>query len=356
MSSSSSEDESMSEQSNELGLDFILSLDNVPSKLPPHLELFKTRVLCNNDAPVHTDTVQYSGAYAILGVDNSVRLDSFCENFKVEVKRLTDSDIEFDMIGIDPAIANAFRRILIAEVPTMAIERVYIANNTSVVQDEVLSHRLGLIPIRADPRLFEYPENAGDDKNEKNTIVFKLHVRCQVGQPRITVKSDKLKWLPNGSELPCEDVKPNAGSKPKTFTSFTCSQDSLPEFSNNSIGLTYSDIILAKLGPGQVVLLEAVEDELAEELKNKCPVNVFDIEDIGKGKRRAKVARPRDCTLCRECIRGGKEWEDRVSLRRVKNHFIFTIESTGALPPEVLFTEAVKILEDKCERVITELS
>lgn len=66
------------------------------------------------------------------------------------------------------------------------------------------------------------------------------------------VKSDKLKWLPNGSELPCEDVKPNAGSKPKTFTSFTCSQDSLPEFSNNSIGLTYSDIILAKLGPGQV--------------------------------------------------------------------------------------------------------
>lgn len=39
----------------------------------------------------------------------------------------------------------------------MAIERVYIANNTSLVQDEVLSHRLGLIPIDADPKLFEYP-------------------------------------------------------------------------------------------------------------------------------------------------------------------------------------------------------
>jgi len=33
-----------------------------------------------------------------------------------------------------------------------------------------------------------------------------------------------------------------------------------------------------------------------------------------------------------------------------------TIESTGAIPPDVLFTEAVKILEDKCDRVITELS
>lgn len=38
----------------------------------------------------------------------------------------------------------------------MAIEKVFIYNNTSIVQDEVLAHRLGLIPIKADPRLFEY--------------------------------------------------------------------------------------------------------------------------------------------------------------------------------------------------------
>lgn len=38
----------------------------------------------------------------------------------------------------------------------MAIEKVFVANNTSLVQDEVLAQRLGLIPIAADPRLFEY--------------------------------------------------------------------------------------------------------------------------------------------------------------------------------------------------------
>lgn len=38
----------------------------------------------------------------------------------------------------------------------MAIENVFIANNTSVIQDEVLAHRLGLVPILVDPRLFEY--------------------------------------------------------------------------------------------------------------------------------------------------------------------------------------------------------
>jgi DNA-directed RNA polymerase I and III subunit RPAC1 len=37
------------------------------------------------------------------------------------------------MIGIDPSIANALRRILISEVPTVAIEHVFIVDNTSLI-------------------------------------------------------------------------------------------------------------------------------------------------------------------------------------------------------------------------------
>ena len=40
-------------------------------------------------------------------------------------------------------------------------------------------------------------------------------------------------------------------------------------------------------------------------------------------------------------------WEERVQMARVKDHFIFTVESTGALPPEKLFQEAVKVLMNK---------
>eukprot|EP00955_Chlamydomonas_euryale_P012362 132909-Chlamydomonas_euryale.AAC.1 len=58
--------------------------------------------------------------------------------------------------GCDPAIANALRRILIAEIPTVAIEHVYVLNNTSIIQDEVLAHRLGLLPLRFDPALLEF--------------------------------------------------------------------------------------------------------------------------------------------------------------------------------------------------------
>jgi DNA-directed RNA polymerase I and III subunit RPAC1 len=65
---------------------------------------------------MQTDTIQYSGAFSSVGVDNSFRLDHFRDKFRVEVIRYSDEDMEFDMIGVDPALANAFRRILIAEV------------------------------------------------------------------------------------------------------------------------------------------------------------------------------------------------------------------------------------------------
>lgn len=77
-----------------------------------------------------------------------------------------------------------------------------------------------------------------------------------------------MKWLPNGSDLIADDTKPNAGSKPKTFTSFSCSQDSLPEFSKKPLGPTNPDIILAKLGPGQVILLHSLSPSSYDDHQN----------------------------------------------------------------------------------------
>jgi len=90
---------------------------------------------------------------------------------------------------------------------------------------------------------------------------------------------------------------------------------------------------------------EDIVGELADELVAKCPMNVFDIEDLADH-RKAVVARPRNCTMCRECIRD-PEWQKKIKLMRVKDHFIFQIESVGMLPPDEIFRESIKILIGK---------
>ena len=122
--------------------------------LPAHVEEQRTRVSIHEDAPRMTATVEAAGAYFASGVDNSFSMERFRRDLRIEVQQLDEEEIVFDVIGIDAAIANAFRRILLSEVPAMAIDKVFILNNTSMTEDEVLAHRLGLIPIRADPRLF----------------------------------------------------------------------------------------------------------------------------------------------------------------------------------------------------------
>jgi DNA-directed RNA polymerase I and III subunit RPAC1 len=61
----------------------------------------------------------------------------------------------------------------------MAIEKCYIKKNSSVLADEILAHRLGLVPIFANPALFSRKEEDADDQ-DTNTIVFNLQAKCTI--------------------------------------------------------------------------------------------------------------------------------------------------------------------------------
>jgi DNA-directed RNA polymerase I and III subunit RPAC1 len=104
-------------------------------------------------------------------------LEQVKENIQIIITAYDDSESEFDVIGIDPSVANALRRILMVEVPTITVEKVYVHDNTSIVADPVLSHRLGLIPIKVDPRVFDF-RGINDPPTDMNTIVFTLEVQC----------------------------------------------------------------------------------------------------------------------------------------------------------------------------------
>ena len=119
-----------------------------------------------------------------VGYDNAWNFAKWSGDFDIKVTRSETDLLEFEMIGVDPAIVNALRRILIAEVPTVAIEHVFVIDNTSEMAEEVLSHRLGLVPLNVDAEQLKArskgeTESGSDKPSEANTVVFKLCVDCK---------------------------------------------------------------------------------------------------------------------------------------------------------------------------------
>lgn len=104
-------------------------------------------------------------------------LKHFAQNVDIDIKKLTSEEIVFDLSGAEPPLANALRRIMIAEIPMMAIEKVTMWQNTSVIPDENLAHRMGLIPIKADARLFEM-HKPQTDHSPNDSLHFRLHKKC----------------------------------------------------------------------------------------------------------------------------------------------------------------------------------
>ena len=274
----------------------------------------------------------------------------------IEIKSKTDEELVFDIKGVDPTIVNTLRRIMIAEVPTMAIETVIINQNTSIIPDEVLAHRLGLIPILADANDFieKKPE---EDFNEQNSMKFTLNVKC---------------FTDNNGKI----INNNIFSKDLIFVPQGQQEQ---KFYNNknkkySIGLVHDDILINKLTPGmeldlecycvkgigrvhakwspvctayyrlinKINILEEINGDDAEELKQICPKGVFVINKKGN----AEVGNIRDCTSCRECIRQEK-FKNLIELGKVADHYEFHIESVGMYKPESIFFRAIDVLKEK---------
>ena len=79
-------------------------------------------------------------------------------SISVDVLERTDERVVIKFNNISRQYINAIRRIAISEVPTLAIDDVVILENSSVMHDEAIAHRLGLIPLRTELDRFVMPQ------------------------------------------------------------------------------------------------------------------------------------------------------------------------------------------------------
>ena len=73
---------------------------------------------------------------------------------KVELIHQDENEIVFTIDNINPVIANTLRRTILVEVPTLAIKEVEFRKNGSALFDEIIAHRLGLIPLTTDLKTY----------------------------------------------------------------------------------------------------------------------------------------------------------------------------------------------------------
>ena len=96
----------------------------------------------------------------------------------------------------DISLANALRRVIIAETPTLAIDLVEVELNSTVLHDEFLAHRLGMLPLRTpDINKFTYTQECDcspPDFCSKCSVSFSLHVKCHEGRRVVTTRDLRL--------------------------------------------------------------------------------------------------------------------------------------------------------------------
>ena len=75
----------------------------------------------------------------------------------VNILERADEKIVIKFNNVPRQYVNAIRRTSISEVPTLAIDDVVILENSSVMHDEAIAHRLGLIPLLTNLSRFVMP-------------------------------------------------------------------------------------------------------------------------------------------------------------------------------------------------------
>jgi DNA-directed RNA polymerase subunit D len=254
---------------------------------------------------------------------------------KIEVLEKDETNLRVIVRDTDVPLMNALRRIGLAEVPSMAIDEVVMIENSSILQDEMIAHRLGLVPLKTDLDNYNLPEEC-ECKSEfgcgQCRVTLTLNAESNEGTRTVysgELVSEDPRIIPVTEKVPV--IKLAKGQKLKL--------EAYARLGKGKVHAKWQPVCVCayKYYPKIEVPLKACED--CSKCADICPKKVLAM----KGNK-IEVKDLLACNLCMDCVEVCPKKDEGVKVDWEKNAFIMNIESTGALPPERILQEATKIL------------
>jgi|Transcript_43526 DNA-directed RNA polymerase II subunit RPB3 len=292
----------------------------------------------------------------------------------LEVNSDTISKFESKIIinNISSSLANSLRRIMISEVPTISIDIVSIEINTSLINDEFLSHRLGLIPLKSNSvkKLKYTRECECDNFCSKCSSIFNIDLRCN--KEEIIVYSKHLECLKRESDFLGDSIFPiHDSSLPKNFSSKsiviaklkTGQQIKLVCVAKKGTGLEHSKwspISTLKLKAEPFFYLDLInlnkilsfhQKEILNKLEEKIfcfNENVTSLIFLKQDKKEFTIISQKKIKFLIDFLLSNQISSENILKLEINcSKITFTMETTGVLTANEIFKESILILKRK---------
>ncbi len=233
--------------------------------------------------------------------------------------------VTFLLKGATPAFANVMRRVMIESVPTMAIDTVEFKENGSILYDEIIAHRLGMIPIKTDLKSYTLPLQCKCKGEGCARCTLKMTLKakgpCVVYASDIKSKDPKVK--PAFGDMPI--VKLLKGQELEIEATATLGQGKQHvKWSPGLAWYVYEPIITVNNDSPKFA-----------ECKSKLPPQIFD----KNGKIDKKLITGNNLVDACDGI-----CPEVVKIEYNPENFLFSIEPWGQLSPKEIATAAADIL------------
>lgn len=248
---------------------------------------------------------------------------------KTQILSKNGNTIKFTVEGIMTSFANALRRIMISEVPVLAIDWINMRENSSVIFDEMIAHRMGLLPLKFNPAKMNFAE--GCKCNGKGCPLCQVAFSLEKNGPGIAYSGDMV-----SSDKTVKAADPR-------FQIVELLKDQyikLEAVAHLGIGKTHAKFQAANASYQYYPEIKAEACEDAAAAVEACPKGVIGL----KGKK-PFIKDPVKCDLCKSC----EEVCEGLRVEGVPNKFIFTVESISGLEPEYIVEKAAGLLREKAE-------